>query len=827
MATGQALSKAEVIEQGLFNDSIQGAESLIKLIRELQSEIKNNVSAQREFIATFQAKNFDDILKVNKAIAETNALLKANDKLNADAVKIEQQKARLTEAQTKQTIALNKEQLSNLKVQQAVNKENEKQAKVLGQLNSEYSQGVKRLSEIKKQLKELAFVGKDSSVVYKNLSKEFKELDARVRSAEEGVGEFQRNVGNYKSGFNGLGNSINQLSREMPAFANSVQTGFMAISNNLPIFFDEIQRTQKEIKALRAEGQQVPGLFQQLTSNILSWGTALSLGVTLLTIYGKELVEFIGKLIQGSDSIKAVNEALGESYVESTKIYEKNIDTYLKLAVVQGRISQEEADLIRNGNELKKQQFAVEQRFAAARIKTAKELGITLQQFNGQLEEQTVGTGRRSGETIILERNIKFNKAFLTLEEAKNKELAALQRGADAEARLIQEEADKKAEENRKKNIKKIKDDSNKLREQQIADELKLRNEIRQLEIEQINDKFLRKEAEADNSFRLGQEEIAASKATQESKNEALIELEKKYLNDLQKIRLEKQDEMIKEIEKAWEEEEKARLKLAIRNQKEFDKVARLAEQKKQDDLKQELELRKEIQREMFVIGQAVEARQQQQSQRNLDRIQREEQANRDAIQRQEELAAKGLENTLAFEKTKNAQLEQERARQQEKDIRNQKILSFYRIFASYADKDPATALQKAALDIALSELVSGSFIEGTEKVEKDLQGNKFSSGEDGYLVRVDGKERILNPTQNDKLGDISNDDLVSIATDYKNGKLFNYGDISQPKIIFGKSNDIKHFDRLEKKLTDIEKAIVRKPVSNFKIENSPSVKSN
>ncbi len=113
-----------------------------------------------------------------------------------------------------------------------------------------------------------------------------------------------------KSSFNGLGNSINQISREMPAFANSFSTGFMAISNNLPIFFDEINRIKEANKALEADGKATKSVFSQVAGSLFSWGTALSVGVTLLTVYGKEIVEFIGQMIKGASSIDATKEAM-------------------------------------------------------------------------------------------------------------------------------------------------------------------------------------------------------------------------------------------------------------------------------------------------------------------------------------------------------------------------------------------------------------------------------------------------------------------------------------------------------------------------------------
>lgn len=144
------------------------------------------------------------------------------------------------------------------------------------------------------------------------LGKRIQDYDKALKAVDGQMGKYQRNVGNYASAFNPLNNSINQLSREMPAFANSVQTGFMAISNNLPIFFDSIGGIIAKNKELRAEGQPTQSVFEQLSGALFSWGTALSVGVTLLTIYGKDIVTFIGKLFDGGKQMQTISDQMNQ-----------------------------------------------------------------------------------------------------------------------------------------------------------------------------------------------------------------------------------------------------------------------------------------------------------------------------------------------------------------------------------------------------------------------------------------------------------------------------------------------------------------------------------
>ena len=130
-----------------------------------------------------------------------------------------------------------------------------------------------------------------NSPLGKDLQKNIDVLDKRLKGIDSNLGQYGRSVGNYKSQWDGLGNAITQLTREAPAFAVSLQTGFLAISNNIPILADQIQRIRNENAALRQEGLKTIPVWKQVLSSALSWQTALSVGITLLTVYGKDVIE--------------------------------------------------------------------------------------------------------------------------------------------------------------------------------------------------------------------------------------------------------------------------------------------------------------------------------------------------------------------------------------------------------------------------------------------------------------------------------------------------------------------------------------------------------
>lgn len=150
------------------------------------------------------------------------------------------------------------------------------------------------------------------------LTNEINIYQTALKKVDADIQKNQRNVGNYASGWNGLGNSINQLSREMPAFANSAQTGFMALSNNLPILFDEITKVKNANKELIAQGQPIRSTFSQIAGAIFSWQTLLSVGVTVLTLYGAKIWDSISGSKQKKIALEAEKKAL-EDKIEAEK----------------------------------------------------------------------------------------------------------------------------------------------------------------------------------------------------------------------------------------------------------------------------------------------------------------------------------------------------------------------------------------------------------------------------------------------------------------------------------------------------------------------------
>lgn len=157
---------------------------------------------------------------------------------------------------------------------------------------------------------------------YASLQGRIQNYDKTLKAVDATMGKHQRNVGNYASGFNPLSNSINQLTREMPAFTYSVQTGFMALSNNIPIFTDAIGNAVRQNKELIAQGKPTTSVLSQVAGALFSFQTLLGVGITLLTVYGKEIGEWI-KGLGGANSVledlNANQKAFNDSKLQGKK----------------------------------------------------------------------------------------------------------------------------------------------------------------------------------------------------------------------------------------------------------------------------------------------------------------------------------------------------------------------------------------------------------------------------------------------------------------------------------------------------------------------------
>ena len=147
------------------------------------------------------------------------------------------------------------------------------------------------------------------------LEKQLEDLRSQLKLLQEESESVQvtpADVPNAQRQFNGLHNSIQQMAREMPSLAMGPQMFFLAISNNLPIFTDELARARKEYDELRKSGQKGTPVWKQVLSSLFSWQTALTTGIMLLVMYGDEIVEWTKDLFSAKKGVDEFSISLKE-----------------------------------------------------------------------------------------------------------------------------------------------------------------------------------------------------------------------------------------------------------------------------------------------------------------------------------------------------------------------------------------------------------------------------------------------------------------------------------------------------------------------------------
>lgn len=275
-----------------------------------------------------QLKSYDDALKVHitqlkQANAESQEQDAAEAARNATL-------ARITAAEQKLAFAQSDEnkQLQSLSMQTRQANEVSKLEMIL---NNEKEGSYNRLSAQyslnKIRLNALSTEERNNSVAGKQLEKDTNDIYAQMIKLQEATGNHRLSVGNYAKAWDGLGMSVNQIVRELPSAAVSINTFFLAISNNVPIFVDEIQRARREVMLAKEEGRSTTGVVSRVVSAFLSWNTVLILVLTAFSMFGGQIITFIKNIVAGQkvimslkDEIKNLNDELKNDTAAGTQI---------------------------------------------------------------------------------------------------------------------------------------------------------------------------------------------------------------------------------------------------------------------------------------------------------------------------------------------------------------------------------------------------------------------------------------------------------------------------------------------------------------------------
>ncbi len=303
----EATRKLKDYEQQMQNyqrviEQLKVSNGIIDGVRQITEELNNATDVFVEQQLKVKGLS-DEIKKLNKSYLSLSDADK-NSQKGSNMLTDLKEKTRQHALENEALKRLRKEYSDNIKIEGAASDSLVALRKQLSLLNAEYD----RLSATDRK-----------ATVGTNLQKQIQALNTEISSAEQATGRYQRNVGNYASSWNGLSVSVQQVARELPSLAVGWNTFFLAISNNLPMLADELKKAAAEYKAFKmavAAGNndvaKVAPVWKQLITSIFSWQTALVAAITLLSVYGKDIIEWTKKLFGAGEAIKNTKQLQDE-----------------------------------------------------------------------------------------------------------------------------------------------------------------------------------------------------------------------------------------------------------------------------------------------------------------------------------------------------------------------------------------------------------------------------------------------------------------------------------------------------------------------------------
>lgn len=325
-----AADRAGAKGERLLGQLLNKKQQLADLDNQMKLHIQtlSAVEKAEQKLAFLRSAEGKRLMELKQLIADEIAANKTK-KASLDEIAQAQERLRAAQAATRQ-------QAHELNIQA---KEANRIAKLQAQLNlseaGSYNQLAAQYELNKIKLNAMSAAEREAEGAGKQLEAETLALYVQMQKLQEATGNHRLSVGNYAKSWDGLGISVSQVVRELPAAAVSMNTFFLGISNNIPILIDEIQKLKAENKELIAQGKQAKSVVGSVAKALFSWNTILVIGLTVLSMHGKAIIDWIGSLFKGKASVISLTEAIDNMNKELEKTngsYGKNITTIKRLA---------------------------------------------------------------------------------------------------------------------------------------------------------------------------------------------------------------------------------------------------------------------------------------------------------------------------------------------------------------------------------------------------------------------------------------------------------------------------------------------------------------
>lgn len=354
------------IGQQLLGDIIDLKNQIKALDDQMKPHIQtlSEVEKAEQRLAYLQSDEGKRLLELKAKIAELTSARK-QQKATVDPLAQAQEKLAYAQSEENQQLKLYSTQIRE------ANQIAQLQATIANSAEGSYNRLSAQYALNKIRLNQMSAAEREAADSGKKLEAETNAIYQQMIKLQEATGDYRLSVGHYQRTWDGLGISISQVVRELPAAAVSLNTFFLGISNNIPMVVDEINRLRKQNELLAAEGKEQINITKSIVKSLFSWNTALVVLLTVFSMYGKEIITWIDKTLTGRDAAKSFEDALEDLNDELGK---GSTGSYGQQIAVLRRLSENWKDL---GDNIKAQTQWIKDN-----EKEFSKLGITIDSIN-------------------------------------------------------------------------------------------------------------------------------------------------------------------------------------------------------------------------------------------------------------------------------------------------------------------------------------------------------------------------------------------------------------------------------------------------------------
>ena len=315
--------------QQLLNDIINLKNQIKALDDTMKPHIQtlSEVEKAEQRLAYLQSDEGKRLTELKRKISELTSS-RRQQKATVDPLAQAQEKLAYAQSEENQQLKLYSTQIRE------ANQIAQLQATIANSAEGSYNRLSAQYALNKIRLNQMSAAEREAADSGKKLEAETNAIYQQMIKLQEATGNYRLSVGHYQKTWDGLGISISQVVRELPAAAVSLNTFFLGISNNIPMVVDEINRLRAQNKLLQAEGKATISVTGSIVKALFGWNTVLVILLTVFSMFGQDIINWIANLFKAEKQVMSFREqleALTEELKKNTGGYGDNVVAFRKL----------------------------------------------------------------------------------------------------------------------------------------------------------------------------------------------------------------------------------------------------------------------------------------------------------------------------------------------------------------------------------------------------------------------------------------------------------------------------------------------------------------